>query len=200
MSQKNIELELRAEVKNTDRLLSKLESGHKLVSHTERLSAMFFGETDAGKFDLRVRITNGESEVVIKKGGFHVDDRIEIPQSITSSQFMGFVRQFDLFDFDAEIAERETYNFDLGDGIILSVVKAGDIAYVEIEKITDEYNVDDDRSLLYEVANEFDLEVIEEKQVFDELCDRLSENCDWTFEGTENDFDKLESQLANYTE
>lgn len=195
---KDIELEVRAEIFDTDKLLSSLKENNNLISHTKRLSAMFFGKTEAGKFDIRVRVTNGESEVVIKKGGFHANDRKEVSQPIESDQFIGFVRQFSLFDFHTEIAERETFNFDFGNDIVFSLVKAGDIAYAEIEKMTNEENIETDRAALYEVADRYDLTVIEDKETFDELCDRLSEHCDWAFDGSEEHYKKFREKLEEY--
>ena len=125
MPQKNIELELRAEVpqKKCDKLLSKLKSSSKLISHTKRLSVMCFGNIGKNTFDIRIRITNGKAEVVIKKGELHAHDRIEISSPINKSQFIKMVELFSLFDSKMEVAERETYNFDMGDGIGLSIPK-----------------------------------------------------------------------------
>ncbi len=69
MHQKNIELELRTEIlKNTyNRLLTKLKKNKKLDSHTKRLSVMCFGNINKSTLDIRIRITNDKSEVVIKK-------------------------------------------------------------------------------------------------------------------------------------
>jgi hypothetical protein len=197
---KDIELELRAEVSDgdIDSMVSDLQKEYDLQSHTNRLMVMLLGEADAGALDVRVRITNGDAEVVIKKGCFHTDDRKEVEQSISTDQFMGFVRQFRLFEFDTEVAERETYNFATGDDITFSVVTAGDIAYVEIEKMTNEKSIEEDRSELYEIAESFDLNVIESEQVFDDLCDRLSKSCDWQFTGTDEDYERLQEQLEEY--
>lgn len=197
---KDIELELRAEVssRDVDAMVSDLQKKYDLKSHTDRLMVMFFGETDTGTLDVRVRITNGDGEVAIKKGSFHADDRKEVEQSISADQFMGFVRQFRLFEFDTEVAERETYNFAIGDDIF-SVVIACDIAYVEIEKMTDKESIEEDRSELYEIAKSFDLDIIESEQVFDELCDRLSKSCDWQFAGEDADYERLQGQLEEHS-
>ena len=195
---KNIELEIRAEVGEAENLFAQLKEEYELISHTERLSVMFFGETDAGKFDIRVRVTNGNSEVVVKKGGFHVDDRIEEEQNIHPDQFTGFVRQFTLLEFFAEVAARETYNFLVNEDVTLSLVQAGDIAYVEIEKMTNEDRIAADRKELYEIAQTHELDIIENKEDFEDLCDRLSEKCDWEFSGTDADYKKLSKALEDH--
>lgn len=199
---KDIELELRAEVsdRNVDSMVSDLQKKYDLKSHTDRLMVMFFGETNTGTLDVRVRITNGDAEVAIKKGSFHADDRKEVEQSISTDQFIGFVRQFRLFEFDTEVAERETYNFAIGDDITFSVVTACDIAYVEIEKMTNEKSIEEDRSELYEIAESFDLDIIESEEVFDDLCDRLSQSCDWQFTGEDADYERLQRQLEEHSQ
>lgn len=199
---KDIELELRAEVsdRDIDSMVSDLQKKYDLKSHTDRLMVMLLGETDAGALDVRVRITNGDAEVAIKKGSFHADDRKEVEQPISTDQFMGFVRQFRLFEFDTEVAERETYNFAIGDDITFSVVTACDIAYVEIEKMTNEKSIEEDRSELYEIAESFDLDIIESEEVFDDLCDRLSQSCDWQFTGEDADYKRLQGQLEEHSQ
>ena len=69
----NIELELRAEVSldRFDSLLFDLKKKQKLLSQTKRLSVMFLGVVNQ-TVDIRVRATsNGETELVIKKGDYH---------------------------------------------------------------------------------------------------------------------------------
>ena len=84
MYQKNIELELRAEISKNKyfKLLNKLKNGAKLISRTKRLSVMYFGQINDYSFDIRVRITNGKPEVAIKKGALHAHDRLETIKSI----------------------------------------------------------------------------------------------------------------------
>ena len=76
----NIELELRAEVSldQFEELLTDLNKGQKLLSHTKRLSVIFLGAINQANFDIRVRISsNGETELVVKKGDYHAHNRVE---------------------------------------------------------------------------------------------------------------------------
>jgi hypothetical protein len=197
MSDDNIELELRAEISGDkfEELLAILRKQAKLVSHTKRLSVMHFGKIGDYDFDIRVRITNGEAEVVIKRGGFHSDNRVEISQPINKDQFMGMVHMLSLFNFTTKVAERETYNFDLGDEIIYSLVKAGNIFYVEIEKISSKDSIEENRKKLLSIINKQQLKLINTEKSFSKLCDRLSKYCDWSFDNSEDHFKKLQELL-----
>lgn len=197
---KNIELELRAEVKKDQyaKLLSKLKREYKLISHTQRLSVMYFGKVGQASLDVRVRITNSESEVAIKKGALHAHDRIEMSQPIDKSQFMGMAQFYSLFDFKSEVAERETHNFDMGRKIVFSLVKAGDIAYVEIEKMSSKQEVEKNKEQLQVILDNFNLKTIATEKEFNNLCDRLSEHSDWLFTGSKGDMAKLKKLLAKY--
>jgi len=197
----NIELELRAEVSldQLDALLSDLKKKQKILSHTKRLSVMFLGVINQVNFDIRVRISSdGKTELVIKKGDYHTHNRIEFFQEIKKDQFIGIVKIFSLFGFQAKVTERENFTFDLGDNTAMVLIKAGSIAYVEIEKMSHEKNIDENRDELLRIINSFNLKLIDNGDEFNELCDRLTRYCDWVFDGTASHIEKLEMMLKSY--
>lgn len=196
---KNIELELRAEIlsKDFDMVLSKLKEEGKFISHTSRLSVMFFGNYSDDVIDIRVRVTDGKSEIVIKKGDLHSSDRIEVSQEISNEQFVGMVKIMSQFRFDSKVGERETWNFEFPNAIVVSLVKAGELSYLEIEKMTDEANQHDDKKELLDIAKKMDVKLVENKEQFDNFCMRLLEIGDWRFNNTEDDYIKLEGTLKN---
>jgi len=198
----NIETELRAEVSKNrfEQILSQLKESPFPLTYKKRLSVMFFGKVNGENIDIRIRITNGQTEIVIKKGNFHADDRIEISQSIEKNQFTGMVRLFSVLDFKTEIAEREIYDFNFKDGIVFSLIKAGDIYYIEIEKMSDKDSIEKIRKQLLDIMDKWRLKCIDTKngEVLENLCNRLSNHCDWQFKGSENDFQKLQELLNKY--
>lgn len=197
----NIELELRAEVSldQLDALLSNLKKKQKLLSHTKRLSVMFLGVINQANFDIRVRInSNGKTELVVKKGDYHVHNRVEFSQEIKKNQFIDIVKIFSLFGFQAKVTERENFAFDLGNNTDMVLVKAGSIAYVEIEKMSHEKNIDENKNELLRIINSFNLKLIDNGDEFNELCDRLTKYCDWVFDGTASHIEKLETMLKSY--
>lgn len=194
----NIECEIRAEVKvdEFDSLLDQLKTKGKYLNRTDRLSVMFFRCSDSGDYDLRVRVTNGEYEVVLKRGDHHAADRVETEQKITQDQFIGMVRVFRQFNWDsAKVGERETYNLDFGDGVLVSLVRAGDIAYLEIEKMANEEKLKQTQAELEALANELGVQIIQTREEYYALCQRYTDETDWMLEGVEPDYQRLAEQL-----
>lgn len=195
--QKNIELELRAEVFKSDfnNVLNNLKKQGNLISKTKRLSVMFFGEFNNNCFDIRVRITNNESEIVIKKGELHSKNRAEYSQKINKEQFVGMVKLISKFGFRSKVGERETFNFQFPNQIIVSLVKAGDLSYLEIEKMTNEDNIKKDKEILYNLAKDLKINIIEDKEKFNTFCKRLDKTVDWEFRDDDNCYKRLKKLL-----
>ena len=200
-TEKNIELELRAEVSvaQLEKLSSYLSKEAKLISTSKRLSVMFLGKTDLSDLDIRVRIdSHQKTEMVVKKGDFHADNRIEISQKIQKDQFVGMVKFLSIFGFKSKVTERENTLFDLGNGVQLVLVKAGDIAYVEIEKMSNSSDIDSNRLELLKIISELKLTLVKDGPEFYELCDRLTKYSDWQFDSSVESVNKLEGLLAGY--
>lgn len=201
MNENNIEVEFRAEILPPDlekikRQLGKLGT---LSSKTKRLSFMCFGNVGTKKIDIRVRTTNGACEVVVKSGSFGAHDRIEIAQDIVPAQFLGMVKVFSQFGFTMKLGERETFNYALPSSITVSLVSAGPIAYVEIEKMSSKQDVELNKRKLQGLADLLQLQLLESEERFNELCDRLSKGVDRPFRGTNEDYGKLSGLLKKYT-
>ncbi len=198
-----IECEIRAELLKNDlpSIHKKLESGSIRSDRTRRLSAMFFGKTSLSKpIDVRIRVTNGTSELVIKKGELHAHDRIEISQPILNDQFLGLIKIFALMDFtDIRIGERQTTNYLFKGDITASVVEAGSIAYLEVEKMCNSkkeanlINAD-----LLKFLDQVPCKVIKSRKAFDDLCARLSVKEDWDFKSPQDQFKRLAKIFDGY--
>ncbi len=195
-----IELELRAEVsqEKISPLLLLLNQYGKYLSAVNRLSVMFFDTSKKGNSDIRIRVNNDQCELVLKKGSFHSHDRTEISQTIFPDQFLGMVRIFSELNFQIKVGERKNLNFDFGNDSIVSLIQAGSISYLEIEKFTTSEKLLEDKVFLEEIATNLNVKLMSTKEEFDDLCSRLSEKVDWKFFGKEKDFDKLEKLLRQY--
>ncbi|MBI2024245.1 hypothetical protein HYT00_02575 [Candidatus Giovannonibacteria bacterium] len=200
MEEKTIELELRAEVspKDQEELKKHLEEAGVLQSHTKRLSVMYFGSVGTKKLDIRVRITNGECEVIIKSGSFGSHDRIEVGQKINPEQFLGFVKIFTQFNFNMKVGERETFNYIFPDNVIASFVSAGPISYIELEKMSSKTDLNKNNKQLTKFANQFGLRLFKSEEEFDALCKRLDEKVDWPFQGTSEEYTRLRKLVDRY--
>ena len=194
---KNIELELRAIIKKEDfdPAYKKLKKIGKLVSETDRLSVMFYGTCEKNTFDAKVRITNGASEVVIKKGDYHSPDRTEYSQNISNGEFINMVRIFSQFGFGSKVFERTSFNFQFPDSIMITLAKAGEYSYLEIEKMTDKRNQNADKKTLQNIAYDLGVLIVENKKTYYDFCSMLTEKVDWVFHGTKKDFAKLKRLL-----
>lgn len=196
----NIELELRSEIskRQAGNLIKKLRKDYRLISKTRRLMAMFFGSLGKHQIDIRVRITNGQAELVFKKGGYHAEDRVELAQNISPDQFLGLCGIFGSLEFNAKIGERSSYNFDLGEGAVFTIAKAGKFYYTEIEKLSNKKNLEANRKKLIGIMNRLKLKPFETPEGFYDLCRRLTEQCDWKFKNTRKDLARLSSLLNKY--
>lgn len=198
---KNIELEIRAIIEKKDFNLTsrKLKEHGKLISETSRLTAAFYGTCEKNNFAMSVRVTNGRSEVVIKKGDFHTHNRTEYSQRIANGRFMDMVRIFSQFGFYGKVFERITYNYRLPGNVTISLVRAHDYSYLEIEKMTDRKHEKTDKRILEGVAKNLGVSIVKDKRSYLEFCNTLTEKVDWRFFGTKKDFAKLEKILKRKT-
>ena len=194
---KNIELEFRSIIKekDADLIFEKIKMRGKMVSKTERLSVMLFGTCNKELFDVKVRITDGRSEVVIKKGDYHSHNRIEYAQDISNDKFIDMVKIFSQLGFCAKVCERITYNFQFSNRVLVSFVSAGFHSYLEIEKMSDKRNEKKDTKELLEIAKDINVKLIKTKKEYDNYCNMLTKTVDWEFHGSKNDFKKLENIL-----
>lgn len=197
---KKIELELRAEIPQRDQKSFKKRLGEIgiLHSHTKRLSIMYFGDIGTKKLDIRVRVTNGECEVVVKSGSFGAHDRIEVAQKINPKEFLGMVKIFTQFGFTMKVGERETFNYALPDDITISLVFAGPISYIELEKMSSEIDVEKNKRQLQQYADQLGLQLLESEEGFNALCKRLNKKVDWPFYGTNKEYTRLNELFNRY--
>ena len=200
MHTENIELELRAEITPSQYkyLEKRMMSIGKFSSRTKRLSVMFFGEIFGRQVDIRVRTTNGSSEIVLKSGAFGAHDRTESSQPIKNEQFLGMVKLFFELRFKAEVGERETINFTVGNDITVSLVLAKTIAYVELECMSSMKNVEKNKERLGELSKMLGLKLLKTENAFNKLCNKLSRTVDWKFLGTKNDMKRISSLIKKH--
>jgi hypothetical protein len=85
----------------------------------------------------------------------------------------------------------------LQDGIVASLVLAGSIAYIELEKMSSSSDVFESKIKLQKLADDFNLQILD-KNKFDILCQKLSESVDWSFHETDDEYLKLENIFKTY--
>lgn len=197
---KNIELEIRAVIsqKKYKSLLNWLKHQTKPVSKTKRLSVMFFGKVGNNIYDIRVRITNGQAELVFKIGEIHSHNRQELSQKLEPIQFIGMVKLFSSLFSNIKVGERQTENFHYKNNIIISLVKAGPIYYIELEKMATKKNAVTTKNELMALAKILKLNIITKKSEYIKLSNLLTKKIDWRFNNTANDYSRLKKLLLKY--
>jgi len=166
---------------------------------------MFFGKVEKEQVDIRVRITNGAAEVVVKRGRFGAHNRTEKSVPIKTNQFLEFVKFFVACGFTQtrhpgyipKVAERFTHDFSDGKGTVLSLVRAGSIAYLEVERMSTLPQAPINRRKVLKHIQDLKLKAINEKQ-FVTLCKKLSKQEDWTFRGKPEQERKLKILLRKF--
>ncbi len=198
---RNIECEIRAEIKVKDfpALLRKLKRQGKFLSKTKRLSVMFFRCDGKADLDLRVRTTDGNCEIVMKRGDHHGHDRVETSQEIEPKQFVGTARVFRQFDWDSvKIGERVTQNFDFKSGVVISLVRGGNIGYLEIEKMATQKSLAKVQVELEAIADDLGVKLIRTRKEYYALCQRFTDTTDWQLKDKPAHYKKLAGQLKKY--
>lgn len=199
-----IELEVRGELHTADKdrvRANLLEQGFVKKDETRRTMLMSFGvigripeDEDYAKqnqqpqeTDIRCRITNGQAEVVVKLGGVHAHNRCEISTPISPEVLGQFARVIGSLNMLHKIGSRTTENF-VKDAITASIVSSkSDLAYLELEKISDEAHAEQDKQELMALAQSLQVVLWPDREAFIEFCTRLTKQDDWRFYGTEED-------------
>lgn len=135
--------------------------------------------------------------MVAKLGSLGAHDRIESAQSISQKQFIGFVKLFSQFGFTSKVGERETFNYSLPNDVTASLVSAGPITYIEIEKVSLPEQVKENTKELHNISEQLQLDLLKTEDDFDKLCKRLDEKVDWSFLGSADNYKQLEEYLKN---
>lgn len=199
-----IELEVRGELHTADKdrvRANLLEQGFVKKDETHRTMLMSFGmigripeDEDYAKqnqqpqeTDIRCRITNGQAEVVVKLGGVHAHNRREISTPVSPEVLGQFARVIGSLNMLHKVGSRTTENF-VKDAITASIVssKSG-LAYLELEKISDETHAEQDKQELIALAQSLQVDLWHDREAFIKFCTRLTNQDDWRFYGTEED-------------
>ncbi len=199
---KSIELELRAEILPNDReaLVKRLDKAGVFHSDTKRMSVMCFGVIGGKKTDVRIRVTNGECEVVLKQGtSFGGHDRVEVSQEISADQFVGMVKIFARFGFKIKVGEREAVNYTFPGDVMVSLASGGNISYIELEKMSSKNDLEENKAELHQLADQLKINLLKSEEEYLAICRRL-DKVDWRFHGTSEEYAKLEKLVNLHTE
>lgn len=194
---KPIEVELRAQIlpKQFNPIVNKLKQACLKMTISKRLSVMFFFKQNRQQYDLRIRTKGKGAEIVVKRGRYESHRRIEYSQDISRGQFLGLVKLFSLFKFQTKVGERTNHIFELPQGVTATLVKAGPLAYLELEKMSLNREIAASKKILLKWFARLEIKPIKKEREFMALCKELTRYVDWNFYATPVDFIKLKKGL-----
>ena len=207
MPHQHIELEVRGEVNTREipAIVKRLQAlGFASEPVTRRTSVMSFGHvindkrfhaTEDDHADVRCRVTNGEAEIVAKIGPPHAHNRREIAIPLAVREMIGIAQLFGAMGFSSKIGSRIGNNFTKADVCVTIAQSNSDLAYIELEIISDAEHETRDLQRLRDLGEQLGVTLWKGRQEFDEFCKRLTERDDWEFGGTDKDIKRLKDEI-----
>ena len=164
-------------------LKEQLEKEGSLKSTKNRLTLMYFRDKipkdikdiEDEKVDLRLRITNYQSELILKYGlftGTHARD--EISFKFEENEFEKYIKLLRYLDWNFVVVyATKTYAYNYKD-VEFSLVEINDFGYnFEIEILTSKSNEEDARKKILNTYNEFGIKHFNNEEL-QKLCNRIN--------------------------
>lgn len=164
-----IEIELRGPLTESafKRLSKYLKSEGRFIEIKNRITYVF--QTDDKTLDLKIRTTNDESEIVIKKGFWGAQRREEIILPIKTEAVPSAKKLFASLGYKKGIiATREAHVFEY-QGIELSLIKCPKNYYFYEAEFLGDKSAKDPEGQIKKVLTSLDLEFWTEEEVFEFL-------------------------------
>jgi adenylate cyclase class IV len=204
-----IEVEVRGRIKDFDKTLAEFKSKAKFIQEKDRCSLVYLRNTfDINRdvrelkddpVDLRVRITNKKSEIVMKYGKWGGSDRRkEISIPIDSKKFGDAVDLLKCLDwYSGVIMATKTFVFDYN-GIEFALVKNKDYNYFEAEKLVED-SADSVKiqKEIKEVCKSLGLEVFDEEDFIDQI-NKINNNPENQFDFSKQEFSDFKKKFEEF--
>jgi len=205
---KQIEVEHRGKIseKKFKELKSFFDKNAKFLGGKDRFSVIYFRSKSKNSeerknelIDLKLRITNGKTELVMKHGKCSgSDSRKEFIFEIDSSKFDQMIEFLKILGFRHGVLQATTTFAFLYDGIEFALVKVPDWGYYfEAEIVTDNKSVDVADVKIHKHCSELGLKVLDE-DAFWKLLDSLNSREGFTFDLDQQDFQQIKKRFQHY--
>ena len=192
-----------------DEASAKLKSlGGKFLERRKRFSLIYIrqssGPTNDIKndpVDLRIRVSNGKSEIVLKYGeSGSFDNRIEVSVPIETSDFSSAVELFKLLGFtQGVVTVTGSYKFEYKDieFVFVSTNESGP-AYFEAERLTEnKEDIEKERRYIMDVCTELGMEP-SSQQEYIELLNSINNMPGHRFDLKKESFDSIKQRFEGY--
>ncbi|MFP4634190.1 MAG: CYTH domain-containing protein [Candidatus Aenigmatarchaeota archaeon] len=207
----SIEVEMRGPLSEErfKELRSFLKNNGEFLGKKNRLSLIYFEgdeipedveEIMNKKIDLKLRITNGEAEIVLKHGEWRSsDEREEYIVQFDSRDFEDAIRILKALGWHMCIVNRKnTYKFKYG-GIDFSLTHLPTFGYqFEAEILTEDGDrAEQKKEEILETLDKLDLEVYSEEE-FKQLCNRLNNTEEIQYDFYEDSPDGIRKNFGGF--
>jgi len=200
--EKNYEVELRRPLTSTDyeRVSDFLLKNGELIANLHRFLidySTFLEGIGTRKRDIRVRITNGQPELVVKMGEWGGTHRKEVSVLLKDSQFENAIQFLGLLGYIKGVACERIIKCYKYKGINLSLVEVPGYSYFfEAEKMGIETEVNLISQEMLDVIHQLGLKVFTKEEFYAYIED-LNKNVNWVFDFRKyqpGEFAKIEEQ------
>jgi predicted adenylyl cyclase CyaB len=184
-----------------------LKKNGKFIGEKDRFSLIYFDHGEKPNFnlqkdnpiDLRLRITNKKSELVLKHGKWSGKDaRKEFFFPIESKKFEEMAELLQILGFyygGLQATKTRVYKYK---GIEFALVKVpGWGYYFEAEILTDQNRADIADKKVEAICKELGLEVLNDEDFYN-LCTELNNRTGFTFNLKEEKFSDIKKRFKNY--
>lgn len=182
-----------------------LKKNGKFLGEKDRFSVIYSSrgketfKLGRSKIDLKLRITNKKTELVLKYGRWSGKDaRKEFLFPIDSSKFEEMTEFLKILGYYYGVLQATKTYFYLYKGIEFSVVKVPNWGYYfEAEILTDSDSVKKANKKIMSVCKKFDLSVLNDKD-FRKLLENLNERPGFRFNFKNQNFSEIKKRFINY--
>ena len=203
-----IEVEHRGQISRQkfDELRSFFEQQAKFLGKKDRFSLIYFQpksqNADARKselIDLKLRITNGMTELVMKYGkNSGSDARKEFSFNIDSQKFEQMVEFLRILGFRHGVLQATKTLVFLYNGIEFALVEVPDWGYYfEAEILTDAESVDEANAKIIKQCTDLGLEVLDDDAYW-QLLESLNRRQGFTFDLNHEEFKQIKERFRDY--
>ena len=193
-------------VKDKFKKLSNFLKGKgKFIKEKDRFSVIYFPrgkerlKVSKSPIDLRVRITNKKSEIVLKYGRNSGNDaRKEFSFSLNADQFEDATEFLKMLGFYYGVLQAtKTFVYMYKDIEFALVEVPGWGYYFEAEILTESNDIENANKKIKSVCREFDLEILNDKDFY-KLLEDLSNRPGFRFNFKKENFSDLKKKFINY--
>ena len=174
----------------------------KFLGKTRRFSLIYLRNKSADKnnpVDLRIRVTNGKAEIILKYGKWGAfDSREEVSVPISIKDFSNAVEMLRLIGWTHGVINvNDRYKFRYR-GIEFVFVDNGVATYFEAERLTKtQGKIAEERKYITKICNELGVKPFSDVEFYD-LIDKINKSKGRQFDFDKENFEDIKNKFKRY--